>query len=49
VIVNITAISDVMVYSNSRLRITPGIKWDEEIVVSREKVGDFKQWFDGEH
>lgn len=48
-IINIAAISDVVVYSNSRLKITPGIKWEDEIVVSREKVGDFKQWFDGEH
>lgn len=44
---NIDAIQDVVVYSNSRLKITPNIKWDPEIIVSREKVGDFKQWFDG--
>lgn len=48
-IVNIGAIQDVVVYSNSRLRITPNIKWEKEIIVSREKVNDFKQWFDGEH
>lgn len=48
-IVNIAAIQDVVVYSNSRLRITPNVKWDNEIVVSREKVSDFKQWFDGAH
>lgn len=46
-IVNINAIQDVVVYSNSRLKITPNIKWDQEIIVSREKVGGFKQWFDG--
>ncbi len=46
-IININAIQDVMVYSNSRLKITLNIKWDPEIIVSREKVGDFKQWFDG--
>lgn len=46
-ILNISAIQDVVVYSNSRLRITPHIKWEDEIVVSREKVGEFKEWFDG--
>ncbi|MFZ5970974.1 MAG: LytR/AlgR family response regulator transcription factor [Bacteroidota bacterium] len=46
-ILNIAAIQDVVVYSNSRLRITPNIKWDDEIIVSREKVSEFKDWFDG--
>lgn len=45
--VNISAIQDVIVYSNSRLKITPNIKWESEIIVSREKVSDFKAWFDG--
>lgn len=48
-IVNISAIQDVIVYSNSRLRITPNVKWEKEIIVSRDKVNDFKLWFDGEH
>ncbi|MCB0488362.1 MAG: LytTR family DNA-binding domain-containing protein [Cyclobacteriaceae bacterium] len=48
-IVNISSIQDVVVYSNSRLKITPNIKWEKEIIVSRDKVNDFKQWFDGEH
>ena len=48
-IVNISAIQDVVVYSNSRLKITTHIKWDPEIIVSREKVSDFKEWFDGMH
>jgi two-component system, LytTR family, response regulator len=48
-IVNISAIQDVVVHSNSRLKITPNIKWEPEIVVSREKVSDFKEWFDGVH
>lgn len=48
-IINISAIQDVIVYSNSRLKITPTIKWESEIIVSREKVGDFKHWFDGSH
>lgn len=46
-IVNIAAIQDVVVYSNSRLKITTNIKWDDEIIVSREKVNEFKAWFDG--
>lgn len=46
-ILNIHFIQDVVVYSNSRLKIVPGIKWDQEIIVSREKVSEFKQWFDG--
>lgn len=34
-------------YSNSRLKITPQQEFDKEIIVSREKVGEFKEWFDG--
>jgi DNA-binding LytR/AlgR family response regulator len=48
-ILNINAIKDVMVYSNSRLKITTHLEFDKEIIVSREKVGDFKSWFDGSH
>jgi DNA-binding LytR/AlgR family response regulator len=48
-ILNISAIQDVIVYSNSRLKITPNIKWEGEIIVSREKVSEFKEWFDGAH
>jgi len=48
-IINIGAIQDVIVYSNSRLKITPTIKWEPEIIVSREKVSEFKEWFDGVH
>jgi len=46
-ILNISAIQDVMVYSNSRLKITSNVKWEPEIIVSREKVNEFKEWFDG--
>ena len=46
-ILNINAIKDVLVYSNSRLKITLVQEFDKEIIVSREKVGDFKEWFDG--
>lgn len=48
-ILNISSIQDVIMYSNSRLKITPHVKWEKEIIVSRDKVNDFKQWFDGEH
>jgi len=48
-ILHINAIQDVVVYSSSRLKITPGIKWEGEIIVSREKVNEFKEWFDGVH
>jgi two-component system LytT family response regulator len=46
-ILNINAIKDVIVYSNSRLKITLNQEFDKEIIVSREKVGEFKEWFDG--
>lgn len=46
-ILNIDAIKDVLVYSNSRLKITLTQAFDKEIIVSREKVSEFKEWFDG--
>jgi two-component system LytT family response regulator len=46
-ILNINSIKDVLVYSNSRLKITLNQDFDKEIIVSREKVGEFKEWFDG--
>lgn len=46
-ILNIHCISDVLMYSNSRLKISTQPAWDKEIIVSREKVGEFKEWFDG--
>ena len=47
VIVGINAIQDVLVYSNSRLKITPKTAFDQEIIVSRERVASFKDWFGG--
>ncbi len=44
-IINIDAIKDVLIYSVTRLRIVPAVDWQEEIVVSREKVSAFKDWF----
>ena len=46
-ILNINSIKDVLIYSNSRLKITLTQTFDREIVVSREKVTEFKEWFDG--
>lgn len=46
-IININAIKDVIVYSNNRLKITPTIKVEKDIIVSREKVSSFKKWFEG--
>ncbi|UII20681.1 LytR/AlgR family response regulator transcription factor [Fulvivirga ligni] len=46
-IVNINAIEDVVVYSNSRLQISTKVPFDKEIIVSREKVNPFKNWFNG--
>jgi len=48
-ILNISAIQDVVVHSNSRLKIALHVKWEHEIIVSREKVSEFKEWFDGVH
>ena len=46
-ILNIHVIQDVVMYSNSRLKIATQPAWDKEIIVSREKVSEFKEWFDG--
>ncbi len=43
-IIPLKAIKDIVVYSNSRLKIIlPSYKADE-VIVSREKVNDFKDW-----
>jgi DNA-binding LytR/AlgR family response regulator len=47
-IVNINSITDVIVYSNSRLKIKVDPEFEKEIIVSREKVNDFKIWFAGD-
>lgn len=46
-ILNIDAIRDVLMYSNSRLKVALTQESDKEIIVSRDKVGPFKEWFDG--
>jgi len=43
-IVPLAAIKEIVLYSNSRLKvILPSFK-DDEVIVSREKVSDFKNW-----
>jgi len=46
-IVNIQGIQEVLVYSKSRLKVELVQEFAKEIIVSREKVGDFKNWFNG--
>lgn len=46
-IVNLNAIEDVLVYSNSRLKVKLKVNVEKDIVVSRERVSDFKKWFEG--
>ena len=46
-IVNISNIEDVIVYANRRLKLVLAPKSEKDVVVSREKVAKFKQWFEG--
>ena len=43
-IIPLKAIKDILVYSNSRLKIILPTYKTEEIIVSRERVNDFKEW-----
>ncbi|WP_339879140.1 LytTR family DNA-binding domain-containing protein [uncultured Algoriphagus sp.] len=45
--IHLNAIKDVLVYSNSRLKINPKIPFKEEIIVSRDRVNKFKEWLGG--
>jgi two-component system LytT family response regulator len=47
-IISMDAIKDVLIYSNSRLKINPNFPYPEEIIVSRDRVNGFKEWLDGE-
>jgi len=42
--ININSITDIVAYSNSRLKIKLDKFQQEEIIVSRERVKDFKTW-----
>lgn len=46
-IIGIHAISDVIVYSNRRLKLSLLPAFEGDVIVSREKVAQFKQWFEG--
>lgn len=46
-IASFSAIAEIHTYSNSRLKIKLANCDDNDILVSREKVGDFKDWLDG--
>lgn len=46
-IVHINAIEDVLVYANRRLKLTLDPRAENELIVSRDKVAQFKQWFEG--
>ncbi len=45
-IVSIQYIRDIIAYSNSRLEIVVNHFDEEQIIVARERVGDFKGWLD---
>ncbi len=45
-VVNINAIKDMIVYSNSRLKLQLQTYNESEIIVSRERVKDFKNWLE---
>jgi DNA-binding LytR/AlgR family response regulator len=47
-IVALSAINDVSVYSNSRLKLKTQLADNNDFLVAREKVKDFKQWLEGE-
>ncbi len=44
--ISLPAILDIVSYSNSRLKIRLKHSTDEDVIVSREKVSEFKQWLD---
>ena len=43
--IHISAIRDVIIHSNSRLKILLNREFERELIVSREKVNPFKLWF----
>lgn len=45
-LIHISAVKDVLVYSNNRLKIILLTTNNDDLIVSREKVHDFKQWLD---
>lgn len=45
-IIPLHAVKEIQMYSNSRLKIILPTYKDEEVIVAREKVSDFKTWID---
>ena len=45
-IIHLESISDIISYSNSRLKVILKKPTEEEIIVAREKVKDFKSWLE---
>lgn len=43
-IISINAIKDIVVYTNSRLKIILPTYKEDEVIVSRERVNDFRSW-----
>ena len=46
-LINLNAIQDVLVYANRRLKLILSHTLEKEVIVSREKVVDFKKWYEG--
>lgn len=47
-LVNLRSIKDIISYSGSRLKLILSASNEEDILVSREKVQEFKNWLEGE-
>jgi DNA-binding LytR/AlgR family response regulator len=45
-IVDIKSIQDIIAYSNSRLKLKLAVATDEDVIVSRERAGAFKEWLE---
>ena len=45
-LVALSSITDIIAYSGSRLKLKLLVETDEEVLVSREKVNEFKEWLD---
>lgn len=43
-IVGVNAIKDIVIYSNSRLKLLLPTYKEDEVIVSRERVNDFREW-----
>jgi DNA-binding LytR/AlgR family response regulator len=44
--ININAIKDIISYTNSRLQIKLNTYKEQEVIVARERVRDFKLWLE---